>query len=325
MSRFSLLNKEDIMVLADGESVQGVCIIQSYSEARTKKDTPFFNGVLKAQGSVDFKVWSGSLFDKLKAEDYQGVLVVITAEMNVWNDTKSLILRSVDAIDPDEYGLDLSLLDPTAYDLDANEKEFYSLMKAELSFEAFELFKKIYNRIRPQFRQEYAAMVIHDASRGGLLAHTLKMLRTLRLVWDTYPNISSNVNKDVLFLGMAVHDMGKILELSQGARTEIAFATHNFLGQEIMFEFKKDIVEGFEVTMKPVNDTRFVEPLGEEFYYRVQAVIQQHHGEFGEPCHTVESYIIHLVDLFESRLQMLDEKLPFTGSLSVEFGKYRLE
>jgi len=88
---------------------------------------------------------------------------------------------------------------------------------------------------------------------------------------------------------------------------------------------KEDILEGFEITTKPVNDIKFIEPLGEEFYYRLQAIIQQHHGEFGEPCHTVEAYIVHLVDMFESRVQMLEESLPFSGSLSVEFGKYRLE
>jgi hypothetical protein len=32
-----------------------------------------------------------------------------------------------------------------------------------------------------------------------------------------------------------------------------------------------------------------------------------------------------MVDLYESRMQMLEEKLPFTGSLNVEFGKYRVE
>ena len=92
-----------------------------------------------------------------------------------------------------------------------------------------------------------------------------------------------------------------------------------------MFEFKEDITEGFEVTMKPVNDIQFIEPFGADFYYRLQAIIQQHHGEFGEPCHTVESYLVHLVDMFESRIEILEESLPFTGTLSIDFGKYRLE
>lgn len=222
-------------------------------------------------------------------------------------------------------GIDITPLDPTKYDISANEKEFYALLKAELSPNGFELFKKIYNRIRKEFRSEYAAVKIHDAYRGGLLAHTLKMLKVLQFIWETYPNIRENMNKDLVFIGLAVHDMGKIMEYNNGTRTDIAFATHNFLGQEILFEFKEDIIEGFEVTMKPVNDIQFIEPFGADFYYRLQAIIQQHHGEFGEPCHTVESYLVHLVDMFESRIEILEESLPFTGTLSIDFGKYRLE
>jgi len=325
MSTYKLLNKEEILQQADKELVKGISILSSYSSQTAKNGKEYYNGTLKAQGNLEFKVWGGSLFDQLKAEDYIGVPVYIEAEVNVWNDTKSLILKKVVAVDVDDLGIDITPLDPTKYDIAANEKEFYSLLKEELSPNGFELFKKIYNRIRKEFRSEYAAVKIHDAYRGGLLAHTLKMLKVLRFIWNTYPNIRENMNKDLVFIGLAVHDMGKILEYNNGTRTEIAFATHNFLGQEILFEFKKDIVEGFEAPVKGSDEPIVVEPFGSDFYYRLQAIIQQHHGEFGEPCHTIESYLVHLVDMFESRVEIFEESLPFTGTLSIDFGKYRLE
>ena len=325
MSTYKLLNKEEILQQADKELVKGISILSSYSVQTAKNGKEYYNGTLKAQGNLEFKVWGGTLFDQLKAEDYTGVPVYIEAEVNVWNDTKSLILKKVVAVDTEDLGIDITPLDPTKYDIAANEKEFYALLKEELNPNGFELFKKIYNRIRKEFRSEYAAVKIHDAYRGGLLAHTLKMLKILRFIWNTYPNIRENMNKDLVFIGLAVHDMGKIVEYNNGTRTDIAFATHNFLGQEILFEFKKDIVEGFEATVKGSEETLSVEPFGNDFYYRLQAIIQQHHGEFGEPCHTIESYLVHLVDMFESRVEIFEESLPFTGSLSIDFGKYRLE
>lgn len=325
MSTYKLLNKEEILQQADKELVKGISILSSYSSQTAKNGKEYYNGTLKAQGNLEFKVWGGSLFDQLKAEDYTGVPVYLEAEVNVWNDTKSLILKKVVAVDTDDLGIDITPLDPTKYDIAANEKEFYSLLKEELSPNGFELFKKIYNRIRKEFRSEYAAVKIHDAYRGGLLAHTLKMLKVLRFIWNTYPNIRENMNKDLVFIGLAVHDMGKIMEYNNGTRTEIAFATHNFLGQEILFEFKKDIVEGFEAPVKGSDEPIVVEPFGSDFYYRLQAIIQQHHGEFGEPCHTIESYLVHLVDMFESRVEIFEESLPFTGTISIDFGKYRLE
>lgn len=325
MSTYKLLNKEEILQQADKELVKGISILSSYSSQTAKNGKEYYNGTLKAQGNLEFKVWGGSLFDQLKAEDYVGVPVYLEAEVNVWNDTKSLILKKVVAVDVDDLGIDITPLDPTKYDIAANEKEFYYLLKEELSPNGFELFKKIYNLIRKEFRSEYAAVKIHDAYRGGLLAHTLKMLKVLRFIWNTYPNIRENMNKDLVFIGLAVHDMGKIMEYNNGTRTEIAFATHNFLGQEILFEFKKDIVEGFKSPVKGSEETLSVEPFGNDFYYRLQAIIQQHHGEFGEPCHTIESYLVHLVDMFESRVEIFEESLPFTSSLSIDFGKYRLE
>ena len=325
MSTYKLLNKEEILQQADKELVKGISILSSYSSQTAKNGKEYYSGTLKAQGNLEFKVWGGSLFDQLKAEDYTGVPVYLEAEVNVWNDTKSLILKKVVAVDVDDLGIDITPLDPTKYDIAANEKEFYSLLKEELSPNGFELFKKIYNRIRKEFRSEYAAVKIHDAYRGGLLAHTLKMLKVLRFIWNTYPNIREKMNKDLVFIGLAVHDMGKIMEYNNGTRTEIAFATHNFLGQEILFEFKKDIVEGFEAPVKGSDEPIVVEPFGSDFYYRLQAIIQQHHGEFGEPCHTIESYLVHLVDMFESRVEIFEESLPFTGTLSIDFGKYRLE
>lgn len=325
MSTYKLLNKEEILQQADKELVKGISILSSYSPQTAKNGKDYYNGTLKAQGNLEFKVWGGSLFDQLKEEDYTGIPVYIEAEVNVWNDTKSLILKKVYAVDIADLGIDITPLDPTKYDIAANEKEFYSLLKEELSPNGFELFKRIYNRIRKEFRSEYAAVKIHDAYRGGLLAHTLKMLKILRFIWNTYPNIRENMNKDLVFIGLAVHDMGKILEYNNGTRTEIAFATHNFLGQEILFEFKKDIVEGFEAPVKGSDEPIVVEPFGSDFYYRLQAIIQQHHGEFGEPCHTVEAYLVHLVDMFESRVEIFEESLPFTGTLSIDFGKYRLE
>lgn len=325
MSTYKLLNKEEILQQADKELVKGISILSSYAPQIAKNGKEYYNGTLKAQGNLEFKVWGGQLFDQLKAEDYQGVPVYIEAEVNVWNDTKSLILKKVVAVDAVDLGIDITPLDPTKYDIAANEKEFYTLLKEELSPNGFELFKRIYNRIRKEFRSEYAAVKIHDAYRGGLLAHTLKMLKVLRFIWNTYPNIRENMNKDLVFIGLSVHDMGKILEYNNGTRTEIAFATHNFLGQEILFEFKKNIVEGFEAPVKGSEETLSVEPFGNDFYYRLQAIIQQHHGEFGEPCHTIESYLVHLVDMFESRLEIFEESLPFTGSISIDFGKYRLE
>lgn len=142
MSTNKLLNKEEILQQADKELVKGISILSSYSVQTAKNGKEYYNGTLKAQGNLEFKVWGGTLFDQLKAEDYTGIPVYVEAEVNVWNDTKSLILKKVYAVDIAVLGIDITPLDPTKYDIAANEKEFYALLKEELSPNGFELFKR---------------------------------------------------------------------------------------------------------------------------------------------------------------------------------------
>ena len=39
------------------------------------------------------------------------------------------------------------------------------------------------------------------------------------------------------------------------------------------------------------------------------SIVEQHHGEFEESPRTIEAYVIHLIDKFESDLQYLDQTL----------------
>ena len=133
MSTYKLLNKEEILQQVDKETVSGISILSSYSVQTAKNGKNYYNGTLKAQGNLEFKVWGGKLYDQLESEDYQGVPVYVEAEVNVWNDTKSLILKKVVAIDVADLGIDITPLDPTKYDSAANEKEFYALVSVKSS------------------------------------------------------------------------------------------------------------------------------------------------------------------------------------------------
>lgn len=310
MKGLALLNKEEILSKVDGANVAGVTFLRSLSVGTTKSGGTYSFGSLAAGGDVDYKIWSGSTNDYVVKENLTNVLVNITGTVNVWSGTTSVIIKTINVLSKEELdSIDISALSITKYDLDESEKEFYKLLKSNLSENGLTLFRTVYDDIRVKFRSEFAAVKIHDAYPGGLLAHTRKMLKILDFIWNTYPNISSSISKDLAFIGIAFHDMGKILEYENGSLSDIHWATHNFLGQEILFGYKDKVIELFD----------------REFYYRLQSIIMQHHGEFGEPCHTVEAYLVHLVDMFESRIEILEESLPFTGELRVEFGKYRLK
>ncbi|MEM9082082.1 MAG: HD domain-containing protein [Planctomycetota bacterium] len=60
------------------------------------------------------------------------------------------------------------------------------------------------------FRQAPAAKMMHHAYLGGLCEHTLSLMRVADAIMPMYPK----VNRDVVLLGLFLHDLGKTRELS---------------------------------------------------------------------------------------------------------------
>jgi 3'-5' exoribonuclease len=67
-----------------------------------------------------------------------------------------------------------------------------------------------------QFKQAPAAKMMHHAYLGGLLEHTLNLVKLANVVCPLYPKIS----RDLVVVGLFLHDLGKTREISfEGAFT----------------------------------------------------------------------------------------------------------
>src|SRR5690606_9922829 len=131
------------------------------------------------------------------------------------------------------------------------------------------------------------------------LHHTTKMLEITDLVMQQQGNFSQESdNIDLIYIGVLLHDIGKTLELKDGVYTDISIATHRFLGAEVLFSYKESIVSKYS----------------ELWYYNLVSILTQHHGKYEEKPRTVFSYIIHLVDNFDTQLTIMKEKVDSTES-----------
>jgi 3'-5' exoribonuclease len=144
------------------------------------------------------------------------------------------------------------------------------------------------------FARTPAGIKQHHAHTGGLLEHVVNLLHVADLIAPRYPA----VDRDLLLVGVLVHDIGKTLELE----SEQGFSYtdpgqllgHVLLGLEIVEEKLRAV----ERRTGAAFDT--------EAELRVKHMIASHHGEyaFGAPKlpMTLEAVALHQIDQLDARL-----------------------
>ena len=141
-----------------------------------------------------------------------------------------------------------------------------------------------------------AAYKLHHAVRGGLLMHTLSIVRLCQSVCDTYPFL----DRELLISGAMLHDIAKLDEYSVGS-TGIAdgySVEGNLLGHLAMGATKVDEYS------KKLGISRETSVL-------LQHMILSHHGdpEFGAAVRPmfIEAEVLSELDLLDSRIYIMRE------------------
>ena len=157
------------------------------------------------------------------------------------------------------------------------------------------------------FREHYGAQKIHHAHPGGLLEHTATLIKLALLVSPVY-----ELDKELVAVGALLHDIGKLAEFKTQPAPETTLEGgllgHIILGH-VFFLKLKDKIEGFP----------------EELSVKIQHLIVSHHGEkgFGSPevPKTAEAYVLHLMDMLDSRMNIFSElvRTADSGRLFSEF------
>jgi len=157
-----------------------------------------------------------------------------------------------------------------------------------------------------KFKNHPAAKNMHHAYAGGLLEHTLSIVKTCDLLSKHY----SFLNRDILLAGAMLHDIGKLKEMKGGLATE-----YTTPGQLV-----GHLVIGSQMIEKAIGS---IPEFPEETKLLLQHLVLSHHGklEFGSPVKpaTLEALVLHSLDildanLFQAKAAIDEEKnADFTG------------
>ena len=283
-----------VATLQAGAPVDQYLLIKQATKGVTTMGKPFMTLILQDKsGSIEAKLWdTGEDQEKL----YQaGGIVRIGGEIHDYRGKLQLRIKTIRPINTDE---NISVTDLVQSAETPKEELFDQLMNF-----FFEIKNPNISRLTRYLIMENqqslmtfpAATKNHHDYASGLLDHVVSMLKLGKAIADLYPTL----NRDLLYAGIILHDIGKVVELSGPISTSYT-VTGNMLGHisimvsEIALAANELNIEGEEVML-------------------LQHMVLSHHGkeEWGSPKKPMlqEAEILHYIDNIDAKMNTLKRAL----------------
>ena len=284
-----------INTLHEGETVRDIYLCKTKRSAETRNGKPYDNLLLQDKtGTLDGKVWdpnSGGIADYDEME-----FIEVFGEVISYNGTLQLNIRQIRKAFEDEYDpADYMPTSEKSVDVMYNEllgyirqvKNIYCRQALEYYFVDNETFIR-------QFKGHSAAKTVHHGFAGGLLEHTLSIVKLCEYYVGAYPIL----NKDLLFTAAIFHDIGKTKELS-------AFPENDYTDDG---QLLGHIVIGVEMIQDAI---RTIEGFPQKLASELKHCILAHHGEleYGSPKKPAlaEAVALNFADSTDAKMQTLTE------------------
>ncbi|MBE6755564.1 MAG: HD domain-containing protein [Ruminococcaceae bacterium] len=223
--------------------LEGYCLIKSLEKKTTAKGLTYLDLVLSdSSGEIVAKFWDYK--ENLHSHFEANMLIKVRGRMNEYNgDVQFRVERIRECTDAD--GVRIEDFVPSAsYTGEEMLKSILSVVETFEDAEIKELVKTILAKYEDKLVYWPAAFKLHHAMRGGLLYHTLSIIRLAENACKIYPTL----DRDLLLGGAILHDIAKIDEfevsstgMATGYSVEGTLVGHLVKGAMIVRETAKEI------------------------------------------------------------------------------------
>ena len=201
-------------------------------------------GLADKSGEIVLTYWGGQNADAVKAVyDSFGKddIVWVSGLVDVYQNKKKININEgkgeIRRANPDEYQLD-DFLHTTNQDIEEMWKKIIEIKESFNNPHLKGLLNAFFSDdvFVEELKKAPAAMYIHHACIGGLLEHTWEVLRYCETVADIHPSL----DKELLFTGAILHDIGKMKEFNVSMSIKQSkkgmLVGHTFIGTELILE-----------------------------------------------------------------------------------------
>jgi 3'-5' exoribonuclease len=191
------------------ERVRGLFSIANAQIGKTRQDKTYLRCIIgDKSGEMPGRMWSidEATFRRLPTDGF----VYLEGETQPYQGEVQLIIHSIDAAEPSPEEM-LDLLPCSKRPIEEMWSELTAILDT-IEHPAMKALVQTYladTKLMGDFRQCPAAKSMHHAYLGGLLEHTLTLCKLASIVAPIYPTL----NRDLVIVGLFLHDLGKTREL----------------------------------------------------------------------------------------------------------------
>lgn len=266
------------------------CMIKTISEKTNVKGDQYLDITFSdSDGEMNAKLWNYSAAEHGSYE--VGDIVKVRGEVTQYNGKDQMRVDKIRLVaETDDFDYSTVVL-TSEYPGEAMMKEIYSVINAVKDEDLKTLTLALLKDAEEKMLYWPAAFRLHHAMRGGLLYHTLSILRLAQSVSALYPS----VDKDMLYCGCVLHDICKIDEFDV-----------NNLGIVKSYSPKGELVGHLVMGAMKIAEKAKELNIPEDKSMLLEHMIISHHGtpEFGAAVRpmTLEAIVLSELDNLDATI-----------------------
>lgn len=281
--------------LKPGDHLETYALVQDCRIRYTVNQTPYYGLIISdGETALDARLWDVNA----KKDLTSGVVYKMQIKINDFGGKIQAVINNIQDIEENEVDInDYYRFAPL--DRSVLETKIFEYIERLKNNNLKTLVKNLIAHVYEDFFTFPGGISMHHNYISGLAYHTYSMLRLA----DHYIANYRGLNKDLLYTGVLLHDIGKTKELSDAKQPQYT-KEGNLLGHLII---------GVNMITEEAHKLGILET--EEVQSLIHLVIA-HHGElqYGsakEPM-MMEAIALYLIDLTDSRMAALEDEVAKT-------------
>ncbi len=294
--------------LADGDTVNEVFLLaDKQMRANRNADMYLLATFRDKSGVINGLMWNVN--EERLQHISSGDMVQVKGKIQLYQGALQMIVTRIDAVSQNDFDEEDFLIQPHA-----NVEPLLDRLKELISTISCDRLRTLGDcflnddQLIEDLCSAPAGVRAHHAYQGGLIEHIVSMAE----VADRLCGLYSQVNRDLLLLGVLMHDLGKVRELSWDPA--------------LAYTDEGQLLGHMNIAVEILND-KLLETRGQmggtevdaEDILRLKHMILSHHGslEHGSPRvpMTLEAIVLHQIDNLDAKLH------EFTRSIEDDVNK----